>query len=174
MDAHHALYLDLELVCRGTRSSWYRQRPPGPSREIFGAPLGYLELFTRQSTAGPREVPELEVWERPPATLRNALTADPREVLELEVQKLVLAAGPTAATIKVEDVDDGPRGGCCRHVRQRPPPKLKTSMAGPLRGAAGMPGSDHHRSWRRRWRASWRVLAAGPIAVTIEVRDVDG
>jgi hypothetical protein len=40
-------------------------------------------------------VPELEVWERPPSTLRNALTADPREVLELEVQKLeTWMAGP--------------------------------------------------------------------------------
>jgi hypothetical protein len=62
---------------------------------IFRRPLGYLELFTRQSTAGPREVPELEVWERPPSTLRNMLTADPREVLELEVQKLeTWMAGP--------------------------------------------------------------------------------
>jgi hypothetical protein len=31
---------------------------------------------------------EFEVRERPPSTLRNALTADPREVPELEVQKL--------------------------------------------------------------------------------------
>jgi hypothetical protein len=53
--------LDLELVCGGTRSSGYRQWPPGPPRErlrtrrwgqFFGAPLGYLDLFTRQSTTG--------------------------------------------------------------------------------------------------------------------------
>jgi hypothetical protein len=35
---------------------------------IFRRPLGYLDLFTRQSTAGPREVPELKVRERPPPT----------------------------------------------------------------------------------------------------------
>jgi hypothetical protein len=28
---------------------------------IFQRPLGYLDLFTRQSTTGPQEVPELEV-----------------------------------------------------------------------------------------------------------------
>jgi hypothetical protein len=52
----------------------------GPPRErlqtrkwgqLFGAPLGYLELFTRQLMVGPREVPEPEVRERPPSTLRN-------------------------------------------------------------------------------------------------------
>jgi hypothetical protein len=70
MDARPAPCLDLELVCGGTRSSGYRQRPPGPPREtlrtrrwgqLFGTPLGYLELFTWQSTAGPQEVPELKV-----------------------------------------------------------------------------------------------------------------
>jgi hypothetical protein len=40
----------------------------------------------------------------------------------------VLAAGPAAATTKVEDVDGGPPGG-----------------------AVGMSGSDHHRSSRHRW-----------------------
>jgi hypothetical protein len=39
--------------------------------QFFSAPLGYLELFTRQSTVGSREVPELEVQERRPSTLRN-------------------------------------------------------------------------------------------------------
>jgi hypothetical protein len=34
--------------------------------QFFGAPLGYLDLFTRQSTTCPREVPELKVRERPP------------------------------------------------------------------------------------------------------------
>jgi hypothetical protein len=43
----------------------------------------------------------------------------------------LLVAGPTVATTKVEDVDGGPPGGCCLQVRQRPPLKLKTSMAGP-------------------------------------------
>jgi hypothetical protein len=72
--------LDLELICGGTPPSGYRRRPPGPPRErlrtrrwgqLFGAPLGYLELFTWQSIAGPRQVPELEVRECPPSTLRN-------------------------------------------------------------------------------------------------------
>jgi hypothetical protein len=56
-----------------------------------------------------------------------------------------------AATTDVEDVDGGPPGGCWRQVRQRPPPKLETSTAGPL-----------------------GVLAAGPTAATTEVGDVDG
>jgi hypothetical protein len=68
---------------------------PGPtSRDVvnpqmgqfFDAPLGYLELFNRQSTTGPREV--LEFRERPPSTLRNALTVAPPGVWELEVRKL--------------------------------------------------------------------------------------
>jgi hypothetical protein len=43
----------------------------------------------------------------------------------------VLSAGLAVATTEVEDVDGGPPGGCYRQVRQRPPPKLKTSMAAP-------------------------------------------
>jgi hypothetical protein len=40
-------------------------------------------------------VPELEVREGPPSTLRNVLTAGPREVSELEVRKLeTWMAGP--------------------------------------------------------------------------------
>jgi hypothetical protein len=123
---------------------------PRPPREMlrtrrwgqfFGAPLSYLELFTRQSTTGSWEVPELEVRERPPSTLRNALTVGPREVPVLEVRKLetwmaspweVLVVGPAAATTEVEDVEGGPSGGCWRQGRQRPPPMLETSMAGPL------------------------------------------
>jgi hypothetical protein len=35
---------------------------------IFRRPLGYLDLFTRQSTTDPREVPELEIRECPPST----------------------------------------------------------------------------------------------------------
>jgi hypothetical protein len=80
VDVHSALYLDLELVCRCTRSSGYRQRPPSPPQErlrtrrwgqLFGAALDYLELFTLQSTVSPQEVQELKVSERPPSTLRN-------------------------------------------------------------------------------------------------------
>jgi hypothetical protein len=63
----------------------------------------------------------------------------------------VLAAGPAATTTKVEDVDGGPPGGCWRQVRQRPPTKLETSMAGP-----------------------WGLLSAGPAAATTEVEGVDG
>jgi hypothetical protein len=85
----------------------------------------------------------------------------------------VLAACLTVATIKVEDIDDGPPGGCwwhvrqrpplklkpsmagapgecCRYVRQRPPPKLETPTVGPLGGVDGMFSSGHHLSWRRR------------------------
>jgi hypothetical protein len=60
VDARPAPYLDLELICGGTRSLWCRQRPLGLPQErlrthmwgqFFGAPLGYLDLFTRQSTA---------------------------------------------------------------------------------------------------------------------------
>jgi hypothetical protein len=77
VDARVAPCLDLELVYGGTRSSGCRQRPPGPPRkrlrthrwgQFFGAPLGYLDLFTEQSTMGSGEVPELEVRERPPST----------------------------------------------------------------------------------------------------------
>jgi hypothetical protein len=64
----------------------------------------------------------------------------------------VLAAGPATAATEVEkDIDGGAPGGCCRYFRQRPPSKLKTSMAGPL-----------------------GVLAASPVAVTTEVENVDG
>jgi hypothetical protein len=70
LNARPALCLDLELVCRGTRSSGCRQRPLGPPRErlrtrrwgqFFSAPLGYLDLFTQPSMAGPQEVSELKV-----------------------------------------------------------------------------------------------------------------
>jgi hypothetical protein len=58
----------------------------------------------------------------------------------------VLAAGPTATTTEAGDVDDEPPVSCCRDFRQRPPPMLKTSTAGPLGGSGGRSGSDHHRS----------------------------
>jgi hypothetical protein len=56
----------------------------------------------------------------------------------------VLAAWSVAAITEVEDVDGKPPGGCWRHVQQRPPLKLETSMADPLGGAGGRAGSDHH------------------------------
>jgi hypothetical protein len=80
VDTRPAPCPDLELVCGGTRSSGYRQWPPGPPRErlrtrrwgqFFGAPLGYLDLFTRQSITGLREVPELKVRERPRSTRKR-------------------------------------------------------------------------------------------------------
>jgi hypothetical protein len=69
---------------------------------------------------GPQEVPELEVREHPPSTLRNALTTGPRKVPKLEVQMLetwmagplgMLTASPTAVTTKVEDIDGESPGG---------------------------------------------------------------
>jgi hypothetical protein len=52
-------------------------------------------------------VPELEVWERPPSTLRN-IDGGPQEVPELEVWKL-------------ETLMAGPLGGAGCKVQQRPP-----------------------------------------------------
>jgi hypothetical protein len=74
VDARPAHCLDLELVCRGTRSSGCRQRPPSPHREatnlqlgpIFWCPARLSYLFTLQSTVGSWEVPELKVRECPP------------------------------------------------------------------------------------------------------------
>jgi hypothetical protein len=73
---------------------------------------------------------------------RQTSTADPLGVL---------SGFPATVTTNVEDVDDGPPGGCWRQVRQRPPPVLKTSMVGPL-----------------------GVLVASPTAATTDVKDVDG
>jgi hypothetical protein len=122
--------------------------------QFFGAPLGYLEHFTRQSTAGPREVPELEVREQPPSTLRDVDDGPPRSKSWRRRWRAlcgVLAAGSAAATTKVEDVVGGPLWGCWRQVRQRPLSKLKTSMAPP-----------------------WGELAVDPIADITEVEDADG
>jgi hypothetical protein len=54
--------------------------------------------------------------------------------------------GPAVPTTIVgEDVDVGPPRRCCRQVHQRPPLLLeKTSMVGPLGGAATRSGSAHH------------------------------
>jgi hypothetical protein len=109
VDAHLTPYLDLELICGGTRPSGCRQRPPGPlgrgcepvggtnfstHRSVIlsfysavdGAPTINMKTSTmapggagaegpgasttnvKTSTAGPREVPELKVRERPPPT----------------------------------------------------------------------------------------------------------
>jgi hypothetical protein len=71
----------------------------------------------------------------------------------------VLSGFSAAATIEVEDVDDGPPVGCCRQVWHWPPLKLETSMAAPLvaattevedgdggppGGAVGISDSGHH------------------------------
>jgi hypothetical protein len=57
----------------------------------------------------------------------------------------VLAAGPAAATIKVEDVDGGPLG-----VLTGGPTAATTDVddvdGGPLGVAVGISGSGHHRS----------------------------
>jgi hypothetical protein len=63
----------------------------------------------------------------------------------------VLSVFLTAATTKVEDIDGGPPGGCCRYFRPWPPLKLKTSMTGPQ-----------------------GVMSIFPTAATTEVEDVDG
>jgi hypothetical protein len=75
-------------------------------------------------------VSELEVWARPPSTLRNVDSGPPggARAIGSEVGDVdggtpgVLAVGPTAATTEVEDVDDGPPRGCCGYLRQRSPP----------------------------------------------------
>jgi hypothetical protein len=61
--------------------------------------------------------------------------------------------GATGSSQFEEDVYDRPPRGCCREVRQRPPPSLKkTSMEGHL-----------------------GVLSAGPAAATTEFEeDIDG
>jgi hypothetical protein len=61
------------------------------------------------------------------------------------------SGAPTAATTKVEDVDGGPPRGYWRQVQQRPPSKVKMSMAAP-----------------------WGVLVAGLAATTTKVEDIDG
>jgi hypothetical protein len=89
VDARHVPCLDLKLVCGDTRSSGCRQRPPGPPRERLqsrrwgqnpGAPLGYLELFSWQSTVGPREVLELEVHWEVSSVFPEVLTTDVENV----------------------------------------------------------------------------------------------
>jgi hypothetical protein len=53
----------------------------------FSAPRSVILSFYSVVDGGPREVPKLEVWERPPSMLRN-VDGGHREVPELEVRKL--------------------------------------------------------------------------------------
>jgi hypothetical protein len=63
LDAHTAPCLDLELVCNGTQSSGYQQRPLGPPQERLRTHRwGQLELKIR---------------EHPPSTLRNVDSGPP-------------------------------------------------------------------------------------------------
>jgi hypothetical protein len=57
-----------------------------------------------------------------------------------------LPVGPATSTTDAEDDFDGrPSGGRCRQVWQCAPPRMKkTSVVGPLSGAAGGSGSVHH------------------------------
>jgi hypothetical protein len=160
---------------------------PGPPQERLrtrrwgqnpGASLGYLKLFSWQSTAGPREVQELEVQQRPSSALRNIDDGLPGGVR---------AGGPGASTINAKKCrrrtpwGAGGRSGsgyhwswrhwwwapwgCWRQVQQQPPPKLKTSMAGPLVGAGSRSSSGHHRSWISWWRTPrgcWRQVLQRP------------
>jgi hypothetical protein len=79
---------------------------------IFCAPLSYLDLFTRQSTTGPREVLELEVQEGPPSTLRN---------IDDGPMGGAGAEGPGVPTINVNTSTRGPREVSELKVRKRPP-----------------------------------------------------
>jgi hypothetical protein len=79
-------------------------------------------------------VSELEVWARPPSTLRNVDSGPPggARAIGSEVGDVdggtpgVLAVGPTAATTEVEDVDGRPPGGVgagdpgAQHLRSPP------------------------------------------------------
>jgi hypothetical protein len=104
--------------------------------------------------AGPREVPELEVWKLemsmvgPQGVLAVGPAAATTEVGDVDGGPTggLLAACPVAAITEIGDVYGGPPRGCWRHVRQRPPLKLETSMAGHLGGSGGMSSSGHHRS----------------------------
>jgi hypothetical protein len=69
-------------------------------------------------------------------------------------------AGPTAATTEVEDVNGEPLEGAGGKVRQRPPPKLKTSMAGPLGGGGDKVRQRPPPKLRTSMAGPWGVLAA--------------
>jgi hypothetical protein len=63
----------------------------------FLAPRSVILSFYSAVDGGPREVPELEVWGRPPSTLKNIDGGTP--------------GGVRAGGSKVGDVDGGPLGG---------------------------------------------------------------
>jgi hypothetical protein len=81
--------------------------------------------------------------------------------------------GPIMSTTKVEeDVDGRPPGGHCQRVRQRPPPRLKTtSMVGPL-GAllVGLAASTTEVGYDVDG-GPLGALPVGPIASTTKVED---
>jgi hypothetical protein len=78
-----------------------------------------------------------------------------------------------AVTTRVGDVDGGPPGGCYQQVQQRSPPKLKTSMVGPLGLLSAGPAAATT-VVEDVGAGPLGVLAAGPAAATTEDGDVDG
>jgi hypothetical protein len=78
-----------------------------------------------------------------------------------------------AVTTRVGDVDGGPPGGCYQQVQQRSPPKLKTSMVGPLGVLSAGPAAATT-VVEDVGAGPLGVLAAGPAAATTEDGDVDG
>jgi hypothetical protein len=133
VDARPAPCLDLNLVCRGTRSAGYRQRPPGPPRErlrtrrwgqFFGA-LSVILTFYSAVNGGPPGGAEAEDPGAPTINAKKRVDGGPPggagagdpEVGDVDGEPWeVLAAGPTAAITKVEDIDGRSPGGCCRQV----------------------------------------------------------
>jgi hypothetical protein len=127
VDAHTAPCLDLDLVCRvpglqgadrGPRAHLRRGCEPVGGAN-FLTPRSIILSFYSAVDDRPREVPELEVRECPPSTLRNVDSGPPggtgaegSEVGDVNGGPLgVLAACPTATATEVEDVDSGPLGG---------------------------------------------------------------
>jgi hypothetical protein len=175
VDVHLAPCLDIELICGGTRSSGYRQRPPGPPQERlrtrgwgqhFGAPLGYLELFTWQFEAiaifqqrkDSNYLPKLKIRERPPSTLRNV---DCRPLGGAGV------GGPGAPTINDKKTSTAdPQEMPELEVQKRPPSTLRNIDGGPPGGTrAEDPGAPTINAKKHRRRApgssrSWRSRSA--------------
>jgi hypothetical protein len=121
---------------------YFRQRPPPKLTTSMTAPLGVLSVFPAAATI---EV-EDDVDDRPPGGAVSISRSGHHRCRRCRWQATygVLSVFLAATTIDVEDVDGGPPGRCCRYFRQRPPLKLKTSMAAPLGGAVGSPNSGHH------------------------------
>jgi hypothetical protein len=79
-----------------------------------------------------------------------------------------------ATTEDEEDVDDGPPEGCCRYFQQRPPPKLKTSMAGLLGVLAEVRQQPPPKIKKTSMAGLLVVLAESLTATTIEdEEDID-